>query len=348
MVHGLGVAARVVVLVEVQRAVQLFQVDHVGQLRRGEAHDAERTARRGVTAHVEGGDLDGDVGSPSHLDEVLDLLAHHLRVAVGPVQDRLVDHRPQPRGGDLRVGSIGQTTLPMHAHPHATVHVVVGGGRAGEADDGASVSLGLQQSGDELHLEGADHRRGLLQADVDPEPVGKHVTVLVPPSLGVGAGDQTKESLALLTVVHSVEFQQVVDIATFETDLTELHSADLGVGRADGVSGVVPGNVLLLAQPSELGAQQNAQHCGPTTGIGQEILCGLVVLDGIGYHFASLGVVLARATAQYTDAVLASTGLDVESGWDQRPVLRINGDEGEFFVRPPTNWAEASYRVAER
>ena len=52
LVHDGQVPGDVLGLVQVERAVELFEVDHVGQVRFGEPQDGERAAGRGVRAGV--------------------------------------------------------------------------------------------------------------------------------------------------------------------------------------------------------------------------------------------------------------------------------------------------------
>jgi hypothetical protein len=82
-------------LVEVQRAVELFEVDQIGQVRFGVTQDDKRPAGCGVRAGVERDDLKGDVGQSSDLEQVFQLGAQHLRAVRRPAQRRLVQHGPQ-------------------------------------------------------------------------------------------------------------------------------------------------------------------------------------------------------------------------------------------------------------
>src|SRR5699024_3286353 len=288
------VAVGVLVLVEVQSAAQLLQIDHVRQLRSGEAQNAEGPARGGVTTHGECGDLEGDVGATAHVEQVLDLSAHDIVATVGAVQYGLVDDRPQAWGVRLR-----EPLLSTDTHVHTRVDVLVGTGRVGQLDHRACVVRRLQEAGDELDLEGTDDRRGLLQPHVHAEPLRQHVAVLVPPALGIGAGDEPEEGVALLGVIDSVQLEQVVDVALFEADLAEFHAADLGVGGTDLVTGVVTGNALLLAKAPELGPEENTQHGRAAAGLGEKVLGDLQILRVIGDHDASLWLLLAGTTAQY-------------------------------------------------
>ena len=98
LVHDGHVVGDVAGLVEVERAVELFEVDHVGQVRFGKPQNGERPAGSGMRADAERDDLERDVGQVGELEQVLQLDAHHLRACNGPTERRLVQYRPQFRG----------------------------------------------------------------------------------------------------------------------------------------------------------------------------------------------------------------------------------------------------------
>src|SRR5699024_4543779 len=119
-----------------------------------------------------------------------------------------------------------------------------------------------------------------------------HVAVLVPPALGIGAGDEPEEGVALLGVIDSVQLEQVVDVALFEADLAEFHAADLGVGGTDLVTGVVTGNALLLAKAPELGPEEGVALLGviDSVQLEQVVDVALFEADLAEFHAADLGV----------------------------------------------------------
>ena len=216
-------------LVQVQRAGELLEVDHVRQVALGEAQDAERAARRGVGARGERDDLDG-----------------HVRAARRPragaaAGARMTPGRPAGRRSTASSSTAHRCTGPGSASRawraiRRPTRCSISAGRGAvvaEQRDRARVVLGLQQPGNELDLVGPDAGRGLLQADVGLEPGGQHVGVVVPPAVRAGAAGQLAQRLALLLVGHLVEGEQVGDVAVLEADPAGLQPADLGAGRPD-------------------------------------------------------------------------------------------------------------------
>ncbi|GAA2403289.1 hypothetical protein GCM10010420_33130 [Streptomyces glaucosporus] len=128
-----------------------------------------------------------------------------------------------------------------------------------QEDHGAGVVLGLEQAGDELHLVGADHRRGLLQADVPVEPARQDVVVPVPPAARAGPAGQGEEVRPLVLVQHSVEREEVRHVTFLAGPLAALQTADLGGGAADRLGGLLQADAALLAQPPQLGAHHQTQ-----------------------------------------------------------------------------------------
>jgi hypothetical protein len=94
LVHDGQVAGDLFCLVQVEGAVELLEVHHIGQVLLGEPQDGERPACRRVGAGIERDDLHGDVRERGELEQVLQLPAHHLRPVGGPAQRGLVDDRP--------------------------------------------------------------------------------------------------------------------------------------------------------------------------------------------------------------------------------------------------------------
>ena len=82
-----------------------------------------------------------------HLDQVLELAAHHRAVAVGAAQGGLVEHDVE-LGGVLR----DEVLLPLQAQCHPAFDVRLAGALHAAPDDRAGVLLGLQQAVHELHL----------------------------------------------------------------------------------------------------------------------------------------------------------------------------------------------------
>src|SRR4029077_4512626 len=66
-VHDLHVVVHVPAVVQVQGTGEVLEVDHVGEIGRGEPQDGEGPARGGVAPAAERHDLDGDVGEAGRL-----------------------------------------------------------------------------------------------------------------------------------------------------------------------------------------------------------------------------------------------------------------------------------------
>ena len=113
--------------------------------------------------------------------------------------------------------------------------------------------VGLQQARHELDLIGSDQLGGLLQVEVGLEPGVEHVTARLPPagvfSSRVSASSRSRSTGSSMPV----DDRQVGDVTPPEADPARLHSADLGLGRADRLA------VLLPAQP--LARAQGTQAC---------------------------------------------------------------------------------------
>ncbi len=92
-----GIAVHVRTLLEIDVPSQSLDVHHsgVGGLR--EVQDDERTGGAGVSARTVGHDLDGGLTLLSALSQVPQLPAHHADASDGAMDDRLIDHGPQPR-----------------------------------------------------------------------------------------------------------------------------------------------------------------------------------------------------------------------------------------------------------
>ena len=202
----------------------------------------------------EGHHLKRDVGFSRHLGQSDKLGVHHLLATDRAAQCRLVHHGPQP--GPAR---LCEHFLPGQAQAHPALDLFGRRGGLSQPDHGPCVIGRLEQSGNELHLVEPYQRRCLFQSHVDLEPVGQDVAVLVPPAGRVRLLGQGDQGLGLL-LVHAVEVKQVLYVALLEADPPQFHPADLGSRSPDRVSGVVPGNSLGLAQPAELGTQQDPQH----------------------------------------------------------------------------------------
>src|SRR2546421_5762912 len=145
--HRGGVLVDVFALVQVHRAGELFDVDHVGQFGVGEAQDAVRAAGRRVPADLEWDDLDPDVGQLRRGDQRLDLAAHHLDAADRTAQGRLVDDHPQL----YRFGP-GEDLLPADPQLHPVRELLVGDAPPPQQYDSAGVIAGLQQPREQLHV----------------------------------------------------------------------------------------------------------------------------------------------------------------------------------------------------
>ncbi|MGC0411125.1 hypothetical protein RKD31_004368 [Streptomyces sp. SAI-163] len=237
----------VLLLVQIQRTGELLQIDDIREVGLGEAQERERATLAGVPAEAERHDLEPHIGAFGDLDQVLELAAHHLAVAVGASQGGLVEHDVE-LGGGLR----DQVLLPFEAQRHPPLDVRLAGAPHAAPDDRAGVLLGLQQAVHELHLVGPDQRGGALQPHVGREPAGQHVGVTVPPARDVGLLGQGEQGGALLLVRDAVQRQQVLDVPRLEAHPAQLHPADLRLGGADRVARRLARDPPRLTQSPEL------------------------------------------------------------------------------------------------
>jgi hypothetical protein len=217
-----------------------------------------------VRADVERDDLQGDVGQVCDLQQVFQLGAHHGRAVRGPAQRRLVQHGPQ-------LGGVGldEELLALHPEADPPFDLLSGGVGVGDEDDGTGVVLGLHEAVDELHLIGADDRGSLFQPDVELEPSGQDVAVLLPPVRGAGRAGQGQQLLAFRLVGDPVQAEQVGHIARPGGAAPPLQSADLGVSGAYRLGGLRGGEVAGFPQPPQLRAQRDPQHGRPATRAGE-------------------------------------------------------------------------------
>src|SRR5271166_121324 len=84
----------------------------------------------------------------------------------------------------------------------------------------------------------------------------------MPPALRVGPAGERPERVALLLVGDAIEGEQVGDVAVLEAHPSGLETAYLRVRRADDLSGLLERDPLRLAQPPELGPEQDAKYGG--------------------------------------------------------------------------------------
>ena len=147
--------------------------------------------------------------------------------------------------------------LPQHDEPLGLLEREVA-----ERDHRGRVVLRLQQPGDELRLVHPDRPRRLLHPDVGLEPVGQDVVVAVPPAGPVRLLGQREELLALAGV-DPVQREQVEHVDLADRVPAELDPADLGLRRADLAGRLTRGDASGLAEPPQVGAEQDAQHGRP-------------------------------------------------------------------------------------
>src|SRR5258706_8842454 len=79
--------------------------------------------------------------------------------------------------------------------------------------------------------------------------------------------------LTLAGVAHAVQREQVSYVSLLETDPAMLDPADLGPGGSDLVTGLLGRDPGRLAQPAQLGSEQDPQHSRTAGGIRQGRLC---------------------------------------------------------------------------
>src|SRR5207248_2595153 len=91
------IAVHVRTLFEIDVPGQSLDVHHsgVGGLR--EVQDDERTRRASVSSRAVGHDLNGGLALLSGLSQMPQLSAHHADTSDRAMDDRLIDHGPQPR-----------------------------------------------------------------------------------------------------------------------------------------------------------------------------------------------------------------------------------------------------------
>jgi hypothetical protein len=111
------------------------------------------------------------------------------------------------------VVGLGEQLLALHPDADAPVDFPGGRVRVRDKNDGASVVLSLHQAVDELHFVGADHGRGLFQPDVQLEPSGQEVVVLLPPAGGSGLAGKCQQSFAFDLVGDAVQGEEIGYIA---------------------------------------------------------------------------------------------------------------------------------------
>ena len=257
--HDLEVAVHLGGLVNVERAGQLFEVYDIGQFGLGEAQDGERAAGGGVPAHPERDDLQRHRGVLGHLDEVLDLLAHHLGTADRAPQYRLVENGPEPGRGHL-----GQQSLAAHPQLDPPVQLLVADGAVPETDHFTGVGPRLQQARHELYFVVADDGGGGFQADVRLEPVRQEVAEIVPPSGVAGLPGQRQQARPLVGIGDAVQREQVADVPVLEADPAVLHPADLGMRAANSLSGMLGRDLPGLTESAQLSTQHDPLN-GRTT-----------------------------------------------------------------------------------
>jgi hypothetical protein len=242
-------------LVEIDGAGELLDVDHVRQVPLFEPQHGERPARGGVTAGGERGNLEGHVPKVSHLEEVLELGAHHRAAADRASQHGLVHDRP-----DLRRPWPGEQALAAEAQADPAFDLGLWRGLVPEPGDGSRVVLGLEQAVHELDLETADGRSGGFQPEVRLEPVRQDVGVLHPPVRRVGPLDLREKPRLPGLVGHAVQDEEIPHVTALEADPAGLQPADLGPGRTDLGGGVLGRDASGLAKAAQPGAEQHAEH----------------------------------------------------------------------------------------
>src|SRR5215469_17173079 len=99
---------------------------------------------------------------------MVQLCPHRSRTTERPAQRRLVEDGPQ-------AGRVRTRKYCLASNPQADPAADLLGVRVLKHDDRAGIILGLQQSGHELSLIGADLDSGLLKAEVLLEPARQHV-----------------------------------------------------------------------------------------------------------------------------------------------------------------------------
>src|SRR5690625_3347993 len=254
--HRHGVLVDLPPAVQAHRPGELFQVDDVGQAEVRVAQNGERPRLGGVRARAEGDDLERDVGALAELLQPLELPAHDVGPADRATHSGLVDDRPQ-----LAAAIALDVALAPHAHRDPVLGHGIGNRPRG-GDDRAGVLLGLKHAGHELRLVDADAGGGLLKADIDLEPVGQRIAVVLPPAGLLGFARQLDHGLDLDLVGDAVQLQQVLDIADLEADPSQFHPADLRFRTPDVVARLAAGHPARLTRLAEFGSEQHTPDCG--------------------------------------------------------------------------------------
>ena len=177
-------------------------------------------------------------------------------------------HSALPPGGrcsaasSITAHSCGSVRRGQHlpaATPKVNTPLHLLGIAVGKPCDGTGVFVRLQQSRDEVHLVGADHRGGLLHRHVGLEPRGQQVLVALPPPWRVGLPSQI-EKLRAIGFVGAVEHQKIDQIALLEAVSTQLHPADLRPGRSNQVRSFLPTDPRRLTTFTQLHTNGDPQH----------------------------------------------------------------------------------------
>ena len=240
-------------LVQVQRTGEVLEVDHIGQVLHGKAQNRERAAGRRVDASAEGGDLQRHVGQLVEFEQVRHLRPAQRAAARWAVQRCLVDHRPQLRGVRGGQQSPGGDAEGRHAAPPPP------GCCARAGTTARAYSFGLQQSRDELHLVGADHRGGVLHGHVRLEPRRQQILVALPPPWHIGLPGQIEKLLAI-GFVGAVEDEKIDQVALLEAVSTQLHPADLRPRRSNQVRSFLSTDPRRLTTFTQLHTNGDPQH----------------------------------------------------------------------------------------
>jgi hypothetical protein len=206
-----------------------------------------------------------------------------------------------------RRGTVSSRTTRYRGEPqrHGAFGEVAAGGREAGGGDGADVTLGLQEPGDDLGFAGADEGGGFLEADGGAEPGGQDVVVAVPPAGCAGLAGQGEERVDLAAVGDAVGHQQALDGQGLEAALGAFHPADGPFGGADGIPGLLVAHPGFLAQGLELAGQDHAQHGGAAAvGAGHRFL-PLSLFQASGCHrFRSRAICALASCRQVSVPVL--------------------------------------------
>ena len=229
-----------------------------------------------------------------------------------------------------RRGTVSSRTTRYRVGPqrHGAFGEVAAGGREAGGGDGADVTLGLQEPGDDLGFAGADEGGGFLEADGGAEPGGQDVVVAVPPAGCAGLAGQGEERVDLAAVGDAVGHQQALDGQGLEAALGAFHPADGPFGGADGIPGLLVAHPGFLAQGLELAGQDHAQHGGAAAvGAGHRFL-PLSLFQASGCHrFRSRAICALASCRQVSVPVLP---------FPHRPAPGT-GQSKDTAGRPPRN-----------